>query len=336
MAITAGGDFAAFLDQYNFSETWRAVEEESGMNNTTRMVYSGTNKYVLRVYDNHRDAQIVRIEHLVLEGLQALKLPFKVPQPVENNRNSTITVSQDGKLAALYRFIEGQRPSPKNPEHIAGLGHAAGLLSQALNEVKPDVVPIYKPYYEFDEAHGDLTDQAIRVMAAQSELLSSRTGELQQLLRLRGQLLDLKPRIAALPHQWIHGDIVFTNSLCEGDRIVGLLDFEFCTVDVRVMELAVVLSEFPEEEEGTALERTALFCRGFGSAARLTMDEIALLPELMKLRMMDVFLHFARRYAEGLDPEQVWDGQIVRASYVCEWIDRNLDKLEPMFRHYLL
>ncbi|QYR19037.1 phosphotransferase [Paenibacillus sp. sptzw28] len=336
MAITAGGDFAAFLDQYNLAAAWRAVEEESGMNNTTRMVYSGDNKYVLRVYDNHRDAQIVRIEHLVLEGLQALKLPFKVPQPVENNRNSSITVSPDGKLAALFRFIEGDRPSPKNPEHVAGLGRAAGLLSHALNGVRPDVIPIYKPYYEFDKTHGAVTDEAIRVMAAESELLSGRTGQLEQLLRLRGQLLDLKPRIAALPHQWIHGDIVFTNSLCEGDRIVGMLDFEFSTVDVRVMELAVVLGEFPEAEEGTALERTALFCRGFGSAVKLTIDEIALLPELIKLRMMDVFLHFAGRYAEKLDPEQVWDGQIVRASYVCEWINRNLDKLEPMFRQYLL
>ncbi len=339
MAIkSTDSDFAVYLDTYPFDAPWKAVKEESGMNNTTRIVYAGNEKYVLRVYDNHCDTAIVRIEHRLLDKLQKAKLPFRVPRPVYNRNGSTITSTLEGKLAALYQYIEGERPTADNDRHVEGLGAAAGALSYAMSalEVGEDIKPIYKPYYEFEQSHEAMAGEIIGRMAASSELLNARQAELELLLNERTRLAHLRSAFASMPHQWIHGDIVFNNALVQEDRVSGVLDFEFCTIDLRAMELAVVLAEFPSEDLSRAMEQITLFCRGYGASVKLTKDEINLLPDLVKLRMLDVFLHFAGRYSEGLDSEQVWDDQIRRAAYVCGWIDQHHNELIALFDNYLM
>ncbi|BBH19935.1 hypothetical protein Back11_12800 [Paenibacillus baekrokdamisoli] len=331
------GDFAVFLDAYPFEQPWKAVKEESGMNNTTRIVYTGDKKYVLRVYDNHRDAGIVQIEHMLLAELQKSELPYRVPQPITNRDGSTITSSADGKLAALYDYIDGERPSALVESHIEGLGRAAGTLSQAMQRLMTDscVEPLHKPYYELEQSQAVTSNAVLLDLSASSERLSKRKQELHLLIDERARLSSMRSAFAALPHQWIHGDIVFTNALVHEEHITGLLDFEFCTVDLRAMELAVVLAEFPETDSERAIEKLSLFCRGFGSMVKLSEAEINLLSDLIKLRMLDVFLHFAGRLAEGLDEEHIWDEQIARASFVCSWLDLHKKELDCLFYSYL-
>ncbi|MFC4101142.1 phosphotransferase [Paenibacillus xanthanilyticus] len=332
---STGGEFAAFLNAYDWTSPWRAEREESGMNNTTRMIYAGDERYVLRVYDNHRDEAIVHVEHAVLLALSGKELGLKVPGPVRNREGSTVTKGPEGKLAALYHYIEGHRPSPVHPAHIRGLGEAAGKLSSRLAAVQIDARPLYDAYYRFEDTHQAMAGSRLVELAGEQGLLEEEGARLETMIRLRDDLIEAAGRAARLPHQWIHGDIVFTNSVALGDRIVGLLDFEFATIDVRAMELAVVLAEFPGPDTELALYRTRLFCEGFGSAIRLNAEEADMLPELMQLRMMDVFLHFAGRLADGADDLEVWRGQIRRTSFVCEWINRNRGELDRILRETL-
>lgn len=336
MTVERSVDCGVFLQGYPLPAPWRAVMEESGMNNTTRIVYAGGNKFVLRIYDNHRDADIVALEHGILTELQHHSLPFSVPQPIANSEGATITVSDEGKLGALYHYIPGQRASADNAGHVEGLGRAAGMLSKAMRMLETASKPIYDPYYKCEDTHAAMTNERMRELAAEALFPTVRTEQLERLIQQRERLLALRASFEALPHQWIHGDIVFSNTLSSDDRIAAILDFEFCTIDIRVMELAVVLAEFPEENDERALERIALLCRGFGSAVKLNEEEAVLLPELIKLRMMDVFLHFAGRYETKLDEAAVWDKQIGRASFVCGWIDRNSEQLMALFRKFLL
>ncbi|MFB9330409.1 phosphotransferase [Paenibacillus aurantiacus] len=332
---TIGGEFAAFLDAYDWSSPWRAEREESGMNNTTRMIYAGDERYVLRVYDNHRDEAIVRVEHAVLLALIGQDMDIRVPEPVRNQGGSTVTQGPEGKLAALYRYIEGRRPSPDNPAHIRGLGEAASKLSSRLAAAQIDVKPLYDAYYRFEETHRAMTNERLAELAHTLRLPDAESEQVEAMVRLRAELRLAANRAAKLPHQWIHGDIVFTNSVAAADRIVGLLDFEFATVDVRAMELAVVLAEFPGPDAGTALNRIGLFCEGYGEGVRLGTEEADMLPALMQMRMMDVFLHFAGRLADGVDVPEVWRGQIERTSFVCGWIERNRLELNRIFRETL-
>ncbi|SDX78263.1 phosphotransferase [Paenibacillus sp. CF384] len=331
------GELAEYLHAYRLDPSRKIVQEESGMNNTTRMVYSGSEKFVLRIYENHRDEALIRTEHAILDELQRQKLSFEVPLPVLNRSSCTITKGSSGKLAALYHFINGNRPTPELDSHLLGLGNAAGELSQALAlvNVNGEIVPQYKPYYELDENHGSMSEEVLIGLCERSERLLNSREKLASLQLEREQLMVLRDKIASLPQQWIHGDIVFTNAVAAGVRVTGLLDFEFCTIDVRVMELAVALAEFPSEDHEEAIRRIALFCSGYGRAAKLTEEEVLMLPALVKLRMIDVWLHFAGRLYEGMDSDEIWLDQVERAAFVCDWIDRWHEELMKVFRRHL-
>ncbi|REE80095.1 homoserine kinase type II [Paenibacillus taihuensis] len=332
-------EFAVYLEAYPLDAGWRAVREESGMNNTTRMIYSGSEKYVLRVYDNHQDQDIVAIEHHLLARLQQSALSFAVPVPVQNIHGATITVGPSGKLAAMFRYINGVRPTVDMPAHIRGLGFAAGELTRAFSDLAASVPqqlkPQYKPYYELNETYAEISTERLTELCKTTEKLAGQADKLGYIIEQLEQLTALRNRIAELPHQWIHGDIGFTNALADSERIVGVLDFEFCTIDVRVMELAVVLAELPIDQADESLRRISLFAQGYGEATRLTEAEVQLLPSLIKLRMLDIFLHFAGRLLAEIDGEDIWYRQIDRVYFVCQWVDLHHDALLAVFRQNL-
>ncbi|AZN41934.1 phosphotransferase [Paenibacillus albus] len=334
------GEIADYLSAYPLGAGWRAEKEESGMNNTTRMVYSGNDKYVLRIYNNHQDQPTVALEHHFLDELQHSQLPFEVPKPVQNRHGATITVGPDGKLAAMFRYIGGNRPASDLPAHLLGLGNATGELSRAFarleRSVPRELTSQYKSYYQLSETYVDITAARLLELCGSTEKLAGQVDKIGYIIEQLSQLMALRNQFEELPHQWIHGDIGYTNALAEGERIVGILDFEFCMIDVRAMELAVVLAELPSEQTDECLDRIALFAKGFGMATRLTEAELQLLPSLIKLRMLDIFYHFAGRLLAGLDEDDIWYSITDRAYFVSNWVDVHQDKLQVILRQNLL
>ncbi|WP_127491203.1 phosphotransferase [Paenibacillus glycanilyticus] len=329
-------EIAALIEQYRFDGKWTVVPGESGMNNTTRMIKAGDDRYVLRVYNNHRDRNIVTLEHEVLFALYRQQPGFNVPVPVENRSGDTISVLQDGALAALYRYIPGERPTVEQKAHIHSLGETAARVSKALRGMTISLKPIYDPYYLLEETYSSLIHHELPAIMQSSEQFIARADKAAAIVN---QVKDLSGRLTAvkeLPHQWIHGDLNFSNTVADGESIVGVLDFEFCTVDVRAMELVVAQIDFFKGEDSEIWERLRLFCKGYGRIDKLTSAEVEELPLLIKLRMLDVFLHFAVRYKEGLDDAALVAGFIDQTYRICDWVDRNEEQLLALFRHELL
>lgn len=296
----------------------------SGMNNTTRIVNSGGRKYVLRLYNNHGDIHTVRLEHEMLKALSGSALGFRVPETVANADGDTVTVLADGKLACLFHYIEGVRPDPANMAQIKALGKATGEISSALNGVNCAILPQYSPYYELGSTYAEMDNHAFVELAARNSKLRRLALQFQYLQDQREQTLALCERVASLPRQWIHGDICCGNALSEGDRITGILDFEFVTIDSRAMELAVMMVDLLKKEVGgDNQDRMAVAATAFQEVVKLTAGERKLLPILMKLRLLDITLHFAVRYRDGLDGPEVLAGIVDNCAYGCEWITNN-------------
>ncbi|MNP15197.1 hypothetical protein D3C76_1075430 [compost metagenome] len=138
-----------------------------------------------------------------------------------------------------------------------------------------------------------------------------------------------------LPQQLVHGDLNESNLLVHRehpDQVAALLDFEFCTLDVRAMEPAVVISGLlGHDNEVEAIRR---FITGFASRVCLLPDEIAAIPNLMRLRKVDVFLHFLSRFFNHTDEPKILREQVrllvndlnqLEISRV--WMDEELGKL---------
>ncbi|MGO4371855.1 phosphotransferase [Paenibacillus sp. 2TAB19] len=320
-------DFALFLDQYSFKDDWRIEHKESGMNNTTRMVTAGTERFVLRIYNNHKDIDIVALEHELLAWLNTKALPFQVPLPIRNKLGSTVTRAGDETIASLFRFIEGDRTDAEENHHVFLLGRAAGELTVALKDAQPSKPPIYSPYYLLEETYAAMDEESFISLSDRSDELIARRNRMIALMSERQKLKPLSERVAKLPKQWIHGDLVFNNTVVRNERISGVLDFEFCTVDVRAMELAVTAVDMIRPGREDILDRIKRLFAGYSEIIELSARELELLPAIMKLRLLDVALHFAIRFKDGLDADDVLCGIIDQSAYGCEWVELNCNEL---------
>lgn len=316
--------------RYFLSDNVRYVSGGSGVNNTTRVLEAGDARYILRVYETHRDADKVRFEHEVLNRLRRMKvsLPYTTPQPIASRSGDTLVRTDEGKLAALFGYIEGERPRLEDERQIVSFGRAAASLGGALALLAPSVAASYPPYYELEHTHPSCPPETIVSFCFEPPPPFAAYGAM---LRDIGQWCDafwkLAPSLRQLPRQLIHGDLNASNLLADDQgHICALLDFEFVTNDLPLMEAAVCMSDLIVlrggecVDEPLSLERLSWFLRGWSESAALTAEERSLLPLLIQLRRVDVFVHFLGRYLDKVNDETIVQSQIVQASRVVDWL----------------
>ncbi|NRF91282.1 phosphotransferase [Paenibacillus frigoriresistens] len=326
----------ASLPTYWFpTQTWSMRVGVGGMNNTTRFVDVEGTSYVLRLYETHRDIDKIRFEHGVLLALdkEKDKLPFRIPVPVELPSGETVVrlEAKEGKLAALFTYTDGCNPTWGNTDQLLHFGEAVGQLSSALAAIFMDLNPVYPPYYEIEHIHPRCTPDAIHEFCLHpSEPFWQQLDELSYIFGRFAAFYKAIPELRKLPHQLIHGDINGSNMLIDADGLItAVLDFEFVTLDVRVMELAVCLSDLidpaiPAEE----LRRNCrAFYEGYRQTVYLEEEEIALLPLLIELRRLDVFIHFLGRYLDGVDAQGVLVDIIHNTFEKTKWLQKNGSEL---------
>lgn len=307
------------LRRYFTGGNWRFLDGgESGWNNTTRYVSSGGETYVLRLYETHRDEAKIRFEHETLLALGAERLPFAVPRPLRDHEGGTYFRMDDGtgRFGCLFVYLPGTRPDSSVPAAARAVGRAVGELGAALARVRVDAKPAYPPYYEMDSAHPSCPPEkfaafcerppdGFRPLAAELRMLH------EEWIRFRSRL----PRLRGLPHQLVHGDINDSNLLAEEGNpsaIGAVLDFEFCTRDLRAMEPAVAISGLLDGE--AAEDTVPAFLEGFAELTALSGEEREAIPTLVKLRKLDVFVHFLGRYLDGVDGEETLREQTAGAA----------------------
>lgn len=314
----------------------------SGVNNTTRRVAAGDREYMLRLYNTHQDAAKAEFEHAVLLGLTRLepKLMFRVPEPVPSPDGATVIRLASGKLAAVFRYIPGTAPDFRSSAQAKAYGEAVGRLSQALalveRELGGGIEPAYPPYYELDSAHAACSlTEANRFCAAPPAEFQFAADGLRLLAEEIKRIQPKLPQLRSLPHQLIHGDLNASNALVHEDgSMAALLDFEFATADLRAMEPAVCLwglapgpGEDADNGEEAHWTSISAFWRGYSRVVSLSGEELAVIPELMQLRSLDVFLHFLGRYQEGVDDSSVLAVHLPSAAARMQWVVQNRSRL---------
>ncbi|UJF35426.1 phosphotransferase [Paenibacillus hexagrammi] len=309
-------------------DEWTMVTGTGGMNNTTCFVELDDHKYVLRIYETHRDLAKIEFEHHVLLALARLKLPFRTPVPISLPSGETMIELTDGtrRLAALFSYTVGINPSWRSREQLEQVGLAVGQISAALRDLPSRLQPVYRPYYEIDQIHPRCTPEVIfdffQNPPSNFQTWRPQLSEIEKRFRA---FFDQIPKLQQLPHQLVHGDINASNMLVkDGGAIAAILDFEFVTWDLKVMELAVCVSDLidPSAAEGEMWGRIEALFKGYRQAADLSEDEVRLLPLLIELRRLDVFVHFLGRYLDGVDQEDVLAGTIMSTVEKTRWLEQ--------------
>jgi homoserine kinase type II len=321
-----------------------------GTNNTTRHLAYAGKAYMLRLYNTHEEWEKAAFEHQLLIALGRLTpgLPFGVPLPDKRAAGAGLIRLKNGKLAAMFRYLDGVAPDFGLPAQAEAFGRAAGRLSAALERVERLEagqeagleLPAYPPYYALASAHPSCPlDEVLRFCWEPSDEFAGCVEALYVLGRQLEMVIPVLDKLVLLPHQLIHGDLNASNALVTpSGEIAALLDFEFVTRDLKAMEPAVCLwGLLPEagadkQAETRAWVSLETFWRGFAGERPLSAVERRVIPELMQLRSLDVFLHFLGRYRDGVDDASMLLRQIpdtaARLGQVEKHRERLLDLLE--------
>lgn len=319
------------LVQYFPAGSWETWVGQSGANNTTRFVRVDDNQYVLRVYETHQDEDKVKYEHAILVTLTEMPLTISIPEPVRSRDGKTIVRTMDGKIASLFRYMAGVNPALGEMAEIHSYGRTAAELSASLAVVQINQRPAYRPYYEIENTHPSCSLQEVLSFCKNPPReFSQQTTDLQVIYDQLTSFMEQISRLRHLPHQLVHGDLNASNILVNEDGIVSaVLDFEFVTNDLRVMELAVCLSDFiePSEEKTNTWAKINAFLSGYGKSIKLTEAEIKAIPVLIQLRSLDVFIHFLGRYLDQISTIDIVKEYIQKSAKRCNWIMDNKNKL---------
>jgi homoserine kinase type II len=322
------------------SDSWKTEAGQSGANNTTRFITVNDEQFVLRIYETHRDEEKVEYEHSVLLALTELPLTFSIPEPIQTQKGKTIVRAKDGKIAGLFRYLDGVNPSLNKLTELHSFGRTAGLLTKSLGKIQINQPSAYRPYYEIESTHprcslSDVMNFCINPPIEFAEL----TAELHVISEQLTSFQEIVPSLKHLPHQLVHGDLNASNILVNCDGIVSaILDFEFVTNDLRVMEPAVCLSDFihPDQDETIVWAKIDAFLSGYGSSIKLWEDEINVLPVLIQLRSLDVFLHFLGRYWDKINSNDIVKKYVQKTVIRRNWLIANEDKLNTLCIQHLL
>lgn len=279
----------------------------SGTNNVVHLAETlASDKYVLRVYGQHSSITHIRYEHAVATALRKAHLPFQVSEPIAARSGDTVlrVSSHEGTmLATLWSFIPGSHPRAHDLDQARAAGQALAELDHALAQmripVSPDAVP--RPAYGDLRRYGLVGDPR----AIYERLPLESHSRVRHLDLIDRTCLIIPTLYDTLPQQTIHSDYDGSNVLMEGNRVTGVVDFEFSHMDLRALDLVIALWWWTASslESGKAGEILDALGRGYASRQPLLPVELEALPLLFQFRSRSSLLYGAGRYEQGFASE---------------------------------
>lgn len=278
------------MDPFELAERWQLprptlVEPMAGgTNNVNWRIEAGGETYLARLYQNSTPPRI-EAEHRLLSALDAAGLPFRVPVPLPAPGGRTVL----GQVA-LFPYLPGV--PLRGGELLEEAGRALGELDTALASVPADLAPTdwRGPLAEVHPAVPDVDDLVAELFRAGGD-----HPDIAWLAENAGPADEVYARLCAeLPVQIVHGDWAPANVLAENGRITAVLDFEIAGLDLRITDpVAGAFNSTDDDDQASA------FFRGYSERVDLGADELAAVPDLLRLRALGSVVWRAGRWRLG-------------------------------------
>jgi homoserine kinase type II len=259
----------------------------------------------------------VDFEHEVLLRLASLaSLPFATPVPMRSTNGSTIELFETDRgqrPTTLFPVIPGRHPDDEQTDAVAAGAAAFGQLDRVLATIEQDGSLPMSSYLASISRQVPTLDGIEDAIGEEAAAIT------------RAVAREAAPLLAGLPRQLIHHDFALGNLLLDGTTVVGILDFEFCGVDVRAMELAGALGLVVTKTTADQLWRPVL--TDYLRALPLDDDERRALPTLTRLSRAAGLVWWVGRERQGLSSKTDTAERIDRLLSIDAWVTRNADEL---------
>jgi homoserine kinase type II len=272
-----------------------------GHMNNTHQVNTLSGQYILRIYSNSKDFERVKQEINIIEQLENCDISFSVPKFITDKYGEKIikiATSEEDRFAILMSKIKGKHPEFANLEQAFSAGETLGELHNVLQKFnnKSESVSL-SPYKDLFISHPlisnpyDILD-LIPMSQTTQNILHNIVYE---------SIHHVEALYTSLQQQFIHGDYSSGNILMLGNKVNGILDFEFSSIDLKCMDLAVGLNVFSAELWNTGYEWEIMnaFGLGYAKIQPLSSMEAESVPVLIRHRKVSIFIQFLGRYIEG-------------------------------------
>jgi len=277
---------------------YEVVPVPLGLTNTTRLVHVDDETWVVRLYNPHtKEAAGIELEAKLCAELAARQLSVEVPTFRLTRSGGTFVELADGTLGAMVRYLPGSPPELSQPEQAQAYGLVAGELAEALRQCSLlELADAGRPFTALDALHPLADAQTAAVFMERPPFALPERQRVFYETQLAVEVAETG-WWRGLPRQLVHHDILIFNLLGQEGRITGALDFDFASMDVGMLELAICLNHVLQQSDGS-LELTDAFLLGYGRHRRHTEEELGCLARATRLYHLAVLrLYIGEHYA---------------------------------------
>jgi homoserine kinase type II len=303
------GELARVLTRYNLGELKAARRVERGFVNQNWVVQTSRGRYFLKRRHPHlRQPDVIRAQHALIARLRHAGFPAPAIVPTVSGETLCIL---GGEFYEIHGYIEGQ---PYDHDRTAHLEEAAVTLGRYHTHVQgfaPRAMRARGELYSPTILRTNLTD------LAEAWRLDRDPESVQAVRELEAHAAELAAGFVqhgALPHLVIHGDYYAGNLLFDGDRIVGVVDYDKARWQPRVVELAEALIYFASPRPGhlkhlvypgtLQWEPFTRFLHHYARAVALEEREARALPDYIRCIWLSISLQRLLEKAEQFRPTE--------------------------------
>lgn len=225
-------------------------------------------KYFVKMFADFKpEAECQRYVEIMLK---AIEVGVKHPKLYKSAQGYFHKITLEGAIVRLVvmEYIDGQSfydlDEAPNQEELRVIAQQAALINKNM-DIKPPAVydswAVVNFVKEYEQKKQYFESQDI-------EMMESVVSELR------------KKDLSALPHCFVHGDIIKTNVMRAKNGELFILDFSVSNYYPRVQELAVLLCDlfFNEKDSSNFAGNYKLALNEYQKILPLTSDELAILP----------------------------------------------------------
>jgi len=260
-------DLERLLSDYDIGEprSFKGIAE--GVENSNFLLQTDRGDFILTLYEKRVSAQdlpffLGLLDHLAARGVAC-------PLPV-HDRSGARWTELNGRPAAVLTYLDGLSLRRPEPQHCAEVGAALADLHAAGHDfsLTRDNTLSLAGWHALADATLALADEVQRGLAA---LVASTLDQLD------------KDWPTGLPRGVIHADLFPDNVLFLHDKVSGLIDFYFACNDAYAYDLAVMLSAWCFEQDGSYnITKGRSLIHAYCRRRPLTSAESDALPQLAR------------------------------------------------------
>ncbi len=309
-------------------------------NGTANILYTvvcSDQKYVLRKRnERYSEDTWILFEIEYLHRLKDSNLP--VPVPIKSRDGQYRVIFESG-VYRLYPYIAGNRYNFDSPKELKESGSFLAKMHNALSGFEPKTKKLV-PRFDNPEEMSVILNKYIKNMPVTDQKNKDIITHLAKMIDLISKSFTDK-QYNCLPKTVIHGDYHPANVKYYNEKICGVFDFDWISIQPRLSDVVDGIMYFASYRYETLkgedilslvegyefnLERTKLFLDSYMKTINLplTKQEIVELPWFIKARLINNRVDALRKIPLNKTVEMLTVGIIEK----LEWVDRNIEEIQ--------